>query len=858
MNFRTTYILFGLLIGVLGIFLVTQLFGTRTKDKEKWVLPSLHDEVTPVKLADIDRVEIDRVRPKAEKLLFYRDERGDWRLKEPQARVDKYLVERVISQVIGASKEKDVDLTPDLAKFGLDSPAEVVTLYQKGTDREWKLNLGESSAGGEKAVVYVTSSDQPKEPMAVRRGDLDPLFKNLNDFRSKSLLADSAFDIVGVRLEAAKRDPVELQKSADNKWHFEKPAFGEADYEGEAISPPSPNAPPRMTGVKDLLDAVAGIRVESEADFGDTGVSDTELTEKGVETGKAERLTIQVKRQSTSIGEDKKEPVSDTLLIGKKADDKGEKLFARLESERNLVKVDAKKVDQVVRALENPSLLRNRDLVQLDSTRVDAIDIRLNERDLVKLRKSGEPATWKIFDAGKAQAADGTAVMALLTALGTKRQVRDFPEFSKTDADLGLDKPVTVLSVWVDGVKKEEKKPEPKDERKDAAKDEKAKDEKKAEPKDEKANDEKKDAKAADQKKEEKKDTIAEPALKDEKPTVKLAFGRKDKDVVYVKREVGSDVTRLALPAGLLDRVSEGKLAYLDRKLPSFSSLGDIDKVVLTRGTETLELERIKNEKSPDVWKLKQPKDLAGRSADATKINFILSELQGLQAEKLIAEKATDNELERFGLKSPAVKATLTAVKADKKTEDHSYLLGKETDDKSGIYAKQGENDLVYVVRKNVLDSLQGDLLDPTIFSFDLSKVKGVKIVGWQDVVGSAFTLDLERKSAQNWVVKSPPEFKLDLAQIENFISGLTNLRAEKFVMPKTAAKPEHKLDLKDGALEITITLEGEKDPFTLTVGGLSGDSYYVKCNKVADEIFMMPKDRFEKVKSKPAYFKKD
>ena len=64
----------------------------------------------------------------------------------------------------------------------------------------------------------------------------------------------------------------------------------------------------------------------------------------------------------------------------------------------------------------------------------------------------------------------------LLTALTAKRLIKEFPEANKSDADLGLDKPAAVLSIWVDGIKKDEATNEKKDEK---AKDDKSKDDKK-------------------------------------------------------------------------------------------------------------------------------------------------------------------------------------------------------------------------------------------------------------------------------------------------------------------------------------------------------------------------------------------
>jgi len=847
MSFKTTYILFGLLLGVLGLFLLTQLFGKRSQEQLTYLMPGLHDITNPTKAEDFDRIEIEREKPKAEKLSFSKDEHGNWVSKDPEVRLDNNSVRQILDQILSARREQHADLTPDLKRFGLDNPSEVVTFYKKGSDQAWKLNVGETSAGEEKALVYLTTSEEPKEPIAVPRSSLETLFKPLSDFRSKTLLAESAFDVNAVSLEAPKHDTLSLEKNSENKWQFDKPAFGDADYEGEPAPPTPIGAPsPRITGVRELLQTASDLRVESDKDFGTVNANDAELAEKGLQKGK-ERLRVETKRQPSSFGsEEKKEPIQDALLIGNKADDKGEKYYARLESDRNIVKVPGSKVEALTKIMDTPGVLRSHELLQIDPAHVDAINVKLNDQETLKMRKAGEPATWKLYDGGRAQEPDGAAVQKLLNELTAKRLVKDFPEFSKNDAALGLDKPTTVVSLWLDGVKKEEKKEEPKDE--------KAKEDKKDEKKDDKDN--KKDAKADESKKEPKKDANAEPALKDEKPTVRLAFGKKDKDVVYVLREEGGKKARLAVPVSLLDKVSEGKLAYLDHKLPSFLTSG-VTKIVLERGGDSFEIEKPKDDKGGNAWKMKHPKGATARNAEAGKVDHLINDLRDLQAEKLIAEKATESELDRFGLKSPAIKVTVTERKGEKETQDQVYLFGKETDDKSGIYAKQAGRDMVFVVRKNVLDSLQADLQDTKIFGFDAGKVNELKLVGWQDIVGSPFTLDLERKSGKGWTVKAPAGFNLNTAQVDSFLAGLSNVRAERFLGRKEAVKPEYKLDLKDGALTVTVGVEGEKEPYVLTVGGSSGgDGLYAKTNKISDEVIVLPKAPFEGAKSKPAYFK--
>ena len=159
------------------------------------------------------------------------------------------------------------------------------------------------------------------------------------------------------------------------------------------------------------------------------------------------------------------------------------------------------------------------------------------------------------------------AVQSLLTSLTAKRLVKDFPATAKTDADLGFDKPTAVVSLWTDGVKKDEKPAEEakKEDDKDAAKKDEAR----------------KDGDKKEAEKDAKKPASQQPALKDPKPTIKLTFGKRDKDLVYVKREAGSDVARMAVPASVLDRASEGKLAYFDKRFPVKQYPEDAVKVVL-------------------------------------------------------------------------------------------------------------------------------------------------------------------------------------------------------------------------------------------------------------------------------------
>ncbi len=828
MNFKTTYILFAIFAVLLGVFGLTQFMGLKSsRDKTAWVFRSLNDGKTPVRSEDIQTLEIDRAAGTPAKLVFYRSDDG-WKLRDPEVRLEGYQVDRVIDQLIGARKEEKADVSSDLGQFGLDKPSVTVTMTRKESDQQWTLKVGKESetGGASDKVVYVLSSDQPKQPMAVKRSEIDSVFKNVSDFRSKSLLAESAFDLTAVDLEAPKHAALDLAKNADkNEWHFVKPAYGAAEYEGEP-APPGPATSDRpVSGVRGLLEAITSIRVESDKDFGTTDAKDSELADKGLEKGK-ETLRIAIKRIASSPGQ-KKETVADALLIGKKADAKGEKVYARLESDRNIVAVPAKQVNAVLKVLDDPTILRNRDLVQLDTTKVDAIDIQTGQ-GLVKLRHVGTSAAWKIYGGGKVLEADNDAVQGLLSALTAKRQIKEFPA-AKNDKDLGLDKPAVVVSLWENGIKPEEKKDDKKD-----------------------AKGAKKDDKSA------KKNEPAEPVLKEPTPTVKLAFGKKDKDVVYVRRDVGKETVRVAVPAALLTTAGQERVAYLDRKLPSFGWNSEVSRFTLTAGGHTYEVERVKDPKAKTEWQFKQPRELAGKPAETSRVDALLSKLRDLQADKLIAEKAAPKELAAYGLEHPAAQATVTVDKSGKKPEQHVYLFGKESDDRTGIYAKQGERDLVFTVPKNSLEALENSLRDTTLYSFDPAKVKSLKLAGWQDIVGKPFILDLDRKAANNWVAKNPADFQVDSAKVEGFVAGLPKVRIVRFADAAAGLKSVYKFEPRDGGLDIVLTIDGQKEPYALTIGGQAGfDGYYARSNKHPGDVFVLPRAAFDQAKSRPAYFQK-
>jgi hypothetical protein len=874
MNFRTTYLLFGFLGVLLVLFVVAVWLGPST-DRETYLLSSAHDEKDKVDANDIVSVTIERTRPTSETLAFQREDKGaEWKMTKPhEYRVEDSTVTSVVNQVLAAKKDMKVPTNAHLGEAGLEPPAAVVTLQSKD-GRQWKLNLGNEIKGEQSGIIYVTSSDHPSPAVGVKNNQLDTPFKPVNDFRSKDLMGSYAFDIKSVTLRDGKgadsKNVVMLEETGPSTWKFAQPDLGEADYNG-TDAPADAKSP---KNVSQLLEAVAGLKVRYKS------ATDNDFVEDGDDMSKygldKDAKGLRIEAKWTPSGKTKS--VTDTLLIGKKADDKGEMVYARLESEKNVVKLPAKSLEPFTNLLDDPQVrerMRDHTLVQLDPGKtVDAIDIEGNDGKTFKLRREGKgdfgAAAWKIYREGSPpQTADAAAVDGLLNSLrfadpDTQKKKSVIQDFLPANTPVG--KPLAVVTLWVDSLQKEEPKKDDKAEDK--------KDEKKADAKDAKK-DEKKD-----EKKEAKKETSTEPPKMkpDAKPAYKLTFfldpTAAQKKGIGVKREQGDKVTLATVPDSLADKVTAGPLAYRDKALPKLE--GEVTQVVIDRGGDVWKLKQEKKD-GKTSWKIEQPKDLAGGTADGGAVARLTGDLSFLRAEKLLDDKATPELEKKYGLDKPKAKVVLTTTR-DGKSEEHAYVFGNDAD-AGTVYVEMGKDGPLFTVRKDLLSDVQGELRDKAVFNITPAKVKEMKLTGWYDAVGQLlgkpYVLDLEHKGLRDWTLKeaSTKTFKqVDVDKAENFLDSVVNLQLKQFLTPKTAAKAEHKLDLeKDNALKIELVVEGEKgakETYTLTVGGSpTGDnqSFYATSSRLPGEVFLVPSFPFEKVKNKgtekdsgtPFYFQK-
>lgn len=820
MNFKTTYILFGVLSLVLLVFGLSLYLGPTAADSNAFVFPSLHNPIDPVGDSPVVQIEIQRTQPQAEKFVFKKQDDSDrWEILEPRKlRGNSLTIKSMVDSLVRARRDERTDKVGSRESVGLAEPEQKVTLVLKNGKLLY-LKVGKTTPGEKSAVTYVTTSDRPGVVQAANKSDLAELSKDLAYFREKELLTAVEGDIRRITISETKEGKevspaVELEKRKEN-WVYVKPFSGDADLQGDN-SPPVPGQPP--AGQQNILNALINLKADyvsdKENDFVAAGVTDWTKYNLG-DKGDLFKITIQrvaPGSKKEADGSDKLETITVLAGVDKKADERSNKYYARRDNEDEVFKVPAAGIDSLRELLKAPDTLRDRHLVRLENFREpDAISIKTDD-GLLEFQRPETAKPWIFYRGDVKQSLNEGMIKGLLIQLQDRRKDISFLD-SKTvkETDLGLDKPVAVLNLWVDGLDH----PVSSDDKADTRGE--------------------KDAK----KPEEGKLKLKTP----DKPAIRLTFAPKrgGMDTVVKSETEGAPPVYMRVPDKVYELVTQGPLAYLDRRLPKvWEGMAEVGSLLVDQGGKILEVKREKP--GEGAWKIVQPKNWAGRDADTAVVNSILLMLNNLEAEQLITDKPSPEDLERrFGLKSPSGKAVVTLIK-DGKPVEKTLSLGKEQG--ANLYARLTGSDIVFSLAKSKLAPFNDSILDKTVFRFDPAKVTEIKLTRWNK--------DLEAPSDQvlvkdgsDWKVKGSDQ-KLPKPQRYNDLIGTlaTGLKASQFI--DGAVKPEYDFESSKGALQIEVTVTGEKQPFQLLLGKEDGAGYFARSPQMGDQLFVVNKTPFK------------
>ena len=554
MNLRNSVGLVGLFLAAFWVFGL--LLALRGRQDETLVMPAF---AAARDTFAIDAVTVER-RVKGAAAEEYRFTHHDetWNLRQgtQSIKVEGFRIKDILREAQSAQHDLDAGVSNLPAQYGLEPPQATITFIgtrkkntatdeeekdkkpeTTGPEREWKLYLGNESS--DKKYIYTASSDRPNRVFAVAKNSVSSLFfKNINDLRSKRLF-DFNEPIVQSFVLRRGESEFEAKKADAGAWKILKPDLGYADFEGP---PPSKDARSQEGGLKGLINAVAGIRVDAEDDFiaADPGNLKRYDLEPGKETY---RITV-------LSGEDKK-PTDETLLVGKK---EGDYYYARLATDEGVFKLRTKYLDPIEAAIARPAKFRNVDLSPIAIKDAEAITLAKGKTEATFYRL-GEGKAWQIDLDGKRTGARTKAIESLLDVLQGHRDILGFREAAdakKLDAELGLDAPTMMARVYLKGVD----------------------DPKKGSP----------------------------DLKKGAKPDVVWELGKSENDTVAVKRTTTDGrVERFTVAKTLPEKIvpREGFLAYLEMSFPR-SAGGDIVRAEVERGGKSLVLT-----KSNENWQVR-------------------------------------------------------------------------------------------------------------------------------------------------------------------------------------------------------------------------------------------------------------
>jgi len=256
-----------------------------------------------------------------------------------------------------------------------------------------------------------------------------------------------------------------------------------------------------------------------------------------------------------------------------------------------------------------------------------------------------------------------------------------------------------------------------------------------------------------------------------------------------------------------------------NRVLPSFVR-DRVTRIELLRDGQSVTLERAPDPLQEGVmgpWRETAPMQVA---ADQEAVDILVGELEWLQPRRVFEDLRAEDQA-RFGFDKARIEVRYTVGK-----QRHSLLLGGEETTGLGLYARSDDEDVAYVVGKDLFEALDHDgghfhtkELHKGVFVFAATAI----VITAPDGPARAELRD------GTWWAGSSPKSILSTTAVEEVVKGLDQLRAKRFVAAKITGPDSYGLANPEFAL--TVERKPLPDsppdlskPVTLRVGAVCGE----------------------------------
>jgi cbb3-type cytochrome oxidase subunit 3 len=302
---------------------------------------------------------------------------------------------------------------------------------------------------------------------------------------------------------------------------------------------------------------------------------------------------------------------------------------------------------------------------------------------------------------------------------------------------------------------------------------------------------------------------------------------------IYMRKADKPEV--FLVPYSLEADLSKGVYDFRDKTVAPIDPQ-EIKKIEFIRDKQSIICEL----QDSGPWKIIEP---INYRADKKKLEELLDKVKGLKVKEFIEEDP--KELSVYGLDNP----TQELVFWNKKEKDNPVrlFLGKQDDEKKGIYAKQGGKKNVFLIEAGFITYLPkevNELRDPYLLSFDPQKVIKVALQTKEEHIICT------KSKGDLWQLESPIKSKANNQEVDNLLDNLKEIKVKEFVSDQP--NDLEKYHLASTKQSFSIWLEGQQNPRTLLLG--KEDSHkngvYVK---IGDQphIFLISPDDVKKISKK-------
>ena len=229
---------------------------------------------------------------------------------------------------------------------------------------------------------------------------------------------------------------------------------------------------------------------------------------------------------------------------------------------------------------------------------------------------------------------------------------------------------------------------------------------------------------------------------------------------------------------------------------------GDVNKISLARGLETIVLER----DGSGSWHLTSPLQA---DADETEANGLASALASVRIERVVEKEAQDPKVYE-------IPTTQVSLWVKGKEAPIRLLVGMENPLDKSLFAKREDDPRIVLLSstlKATLDKSVFDFREKDVFKFTAADVKAIRVrakakdAAWQAAQESA-----------SWMLKAPVSSVAAKSKIESLLESLAGLRAKAFVAEtkSPATLKEFGLDRPDYEVALSLPAKSQEIVFAL------------------------------------------